>query len=137
MPADQEVPFTSVVDQELAAGIRPIFIYDWDRQRLGITDEFMTQMGYIQNPITGSWIRQGAATMPTNSASSAGWQPSGGYSGGYSPGFRGGGGGGGGTRGGGGYTGYGGAVQERARGYPTEPARMVREAGIGLISWRI
>jgi hypothetical protein len=138
MDPNQVLPFTSVVDQELAAGIRPIFIYDWDRQRLGLTDEVLSAMGYIQNPLTGSWIRQGAASMPTTDANSGGWQSGGGYSGGYSPGFRGGGGGTrGGGYGGGGYTGYGGSGVERARGYPTEAARMIREAGIGLISWRI
>jgi uncharacterized membrane protein YgcG len=138
MDPNQVLPFTSVVDQELAAGIRPIFIYDWDRQRLGLTDDVLSAMGYIQNPLTGSWIRQGAASMPTTDANSGGWQSGGGYSGGYSPGFRGGGGGTrGGGYGGGGYTGYGGSGVERARGYPTEAARMIREAGIGLISWRI
>lgn len=137
MDPNQVLPFTSVVDQELAAGIRPIFIYDWDRQRLGLTDEVLSAMGYIQNPLTGSWIRQGAASMPTTDANSGGWQSGGGYSGGYSPGFRGGSGTRGGGYGGGGYTGYGGSGVERARGYPTEAARMIREAGIGLISWRI
>ncbi|MFA6271054.1 MAG: hypothetical protein WC657_07675, partial [Candidatus Paceibacterota bacterium] len=137
MDPNQEVPFTSVVDQELAAGIRPIFIYDWDRQRLGLSDEILSGMGYVQNPLTGSWIRQGGATMPTATPSSTGGWSGGGYSGGYSPGFRGGSGGTrGGGYGGGGYTGYGGEAQ-RTQGYPTEAARMIREAGIGLISWRI
>lgn len=133
---------TGVWEQIANTGKLPLFIWGWDAENAGITPEILGGdgvttfgLGYWQDPLTGNWIlRSGTPAANTSSSSTSGW--SGGYSGGYSPGFRGGGGGSGGTRSSG-YTGYGSGAQERAQGYPTEAARMVREAGIGLISWRI
>ncbi|MFA5378720.1 MAG: hypothetical protein WC455_23410 [Dehalococcoidia bacterium] len=134
---------TDVWERIANTGKLPLFIWGWDAENAGITPEILGGdgvttfgLGYWQDPMTGNWIlRSGTPTASTSSSSTGGWS-GGGYSGGYSPGFRG---GGGGTSGGGygGYTGYGGGAAQRAQGYPTEAARMIREAGIGLISWRI
>ena len=137
MDPNEPVGFTSVVDQELAAGIRPIFIYEADRVKMGIPPEDMELFyGYTQNPMTGSWIRIGPAQM-------SGTLPAPTYSDAYSGGFRGYGGGGGPTSrggtsyGGGGYTGYGSGYNTNQAGQYTQADRMIREAAIGLISWRI
>ena len=125
--------YTTDAWNKLISGTMPVIIYDWDAQNAGVDDTTMESMGYWKSPLTNNWILLGGSQTGGLKAPTYGDAYSGGFRG-YGGGGRG---GGGGTSYGGGYTGYGTGYNTNQAGQYTQADRLIREAAIGLISWRI